>query len=134
MTLTILVTLFISEMMDTRGDPVSLVNAVALGSLGIDIICHLFSVGSPIMNKYKVLSVDPEWYYNRWQWGNTYNIGFVTLDPNWSSREILKVLRHSGFLSEHSKGNVRVEIFDDSCIEVQSKNTRKPIIGLILEV
>jgi hypothetical protein len=69
-----------------------------------------------------------------WSWHSMH-----TLEPNiifeeskLTPRTILRYLRKWGFLTQESKGKLRVDI-QDSIIKIQIKSTYEPILALILE-
>jgi hypothetical protein len=88
--------------------------------------------------KLKLLSIDawrePE---GGWTWND---LRIVERDWYWSPeslkpRQLLRRLRKSGYLTDASKGRVRVEVVaddwhDGTLIEIQDKNTREPLLAL----
>lgn len=68
-----------------------------------------------------------------WEWNQTFFEDRLIMAESVlaSSRKLLAALREEGFLSEWSKGRVRV--FDEGdLIEIQDKNTDEPIFALFL--
>lgn len=86
--------------------------------------------------EFKLLSIDA-WRDGEchWVWNDFYLIeeGICFTDDSKvlkSSRELLKYLRDNlAVLSDYSKGKVRV-VWDCDIIEIQEKNTGKPIFAL----
>lgn len=68
-----------------------------------------------------------------WTWNDSFKLeGGICFDTAaLKPRTILKKLREWGYLTDHSKGRVRVQD-DDSVIEIQDKGTGKPLLALML--
>lgn len=67
-----------------------------------------------------------------WFWNYSYVLAddIVFHKEAFTPRTILKKLRDWGYLSENSKGRVRVVDEGGFLIEIQEKNTGKPILAL----
>lgn len=64
-----------------------------------------------------------------WTWDNMFTIEEdIYLDPEFTARGLLAMCRRAGWLTDHSKGRVRVED-TGYYIEVQDKNTGEPLIA-----
>lgn len=69
-----------------------------------------------------------------WTWNAWYKLeaGIFLTDP--TPRKVLAFLRRAGYLTEASKGRVRVdmgrEYMDATLIEIQNKNTGEPLLAL----
>ena len=80
-------------------------------------------------NLYTLLSIDAWRYDEGWTWNNMFTVEEdVYLEPNLSNRRLLSFMRDSGWLSEYSKGKVRIEDTQYD-IEIQDKNTGEPIFA-----
>ena len=68
-----------------------------------------------------------------WVWNESYVLydDLVFCETELTPRKILKKLRKWGYLTPSSKGRVRVESYGE-LIEIQEKNTRRPIFALLL--
>ena len=73
---------------------------------------------------------DPE---GHWVWNNSYVLAddLVFHETELTPRKILKALRNWGYLSQGSKGRVRV-VDEGELIEIQEKSTGEPILALLL--
>ena len=84
--------------------------------------------------KYRLVSIDA-WrdYDGGWQWNNWYNVeDGVCLGNDITSRRLLKFMRQSGWLTEKSKGRVRIDWHGemmDPMIEILDKNTGEPLLA-----
>jgi hypothetical protein len=69
-----------------------------------------------------------------WTWNASYQLesGIVFGDNVLTPRKILRALREWDFLSPYSKGLLRV-VEEWPLIEIQEKNTGKPLLALMLE-
>jgi hypothetical protein len=81
------------------------------------------------MSLYTLQSVDawrePE---GGWTHNQTFHVeSDICIEYDASNRALLAMMRRSGWLTEHSKGRVRVESYDGSFIEIQDKNTYEPL-------
>jgi hypothetical protein len=67
-----------------------------------------------------------------WTWNSSYKAGTVEIPADASNVEILKAMRDAGYLSEKSKGKVRVEHmpYADTMIEIQEKSTGEPLFAI----
>jgi hypothetical protein len=62
-----------------------------------------------------------------WTWNNMFTIEEdVYIDPKLTNRQLLKFMRESGWLSEQSKGKIRIEDTGYD-IEIQNRNTYEPL-------
>lgn len=86
--------------------------------------------------KFNLLQVDSvksiEGY---WEWNNAYFIerDIYISESELTPRKIAKFLRESGYLSDYSKGRIRVDLHPEYCdwfIEILDKNTSEPIFAL----
>jgi len=78
----------------------------------------------------KILSIDawrePE---GGWTWNNWYHVGDYPYPLNSGTRQLLKMLRYDGYLSENSKGRVTVD--DDGYnIVIIDRGTREPLFAI----
>lgn len=85
-------------------------------------------------DSYKLLSISALRDDCGWSWNDVSvvdeKVDMDTVDGLYgNSRKFLKFARDNGWLSEASKGKVKVE-FSDDIIEIQSKNTSEPILAL----
>jgi hypothetical protein len=67
-----------------------------------------------------------------WTWNQSFSAGDVELPYHASTKEILNAMREQGFLSEKSRGRVRVENLGvtPETYEVQDKNTGEPLFSI----
>lgn len=81
--------------------------------------------------KARVLSIDAWRNEGGWEWNAAYTAGeYAKEDIPQTNRKLLKWLRDEGFLTEFSKGKVRVEQPYDSCTEIQLKSTGQPLFAI----
>ena len=68
-----------------------------------------------------------------WVWNESYVLadGLVFYETELTPRKILRKLRKLGYLTQASKGRVRVESYGE-LIEIQEKNTGRPIFAVLL--
>ena len=97
----------------------------------------MFKVGSIEYVSLKLLSIDA-WRDSEggWYWNDMHCLddsclwGVKELTP----RKVLNALRRAGFLSDWSKGRVRVDMHDEMMdgylIEILNKNTGEPLFAL----
>ena len=84
------------------------------------------------MVEFRVLSIDA-WrdIEGGWEWNNQYSAGTVEFKTEYpTNRQILKVLRDEGFLTDYSKGRIKINRFDDyyyPAYEICEKGTGEPI-------
>ncbi len=81
-------------------------------------------------NFYRLLSIDAWRDGPCWQWNNWFNLEEdIYVHPDATPRTIFKTLRDSGYLSDYSKGRVRLE--DDGYnLVIENRNTGEPIFAL----
>lgn len=72
---------------------------------------------------------DPE---GGWSWNQSFDAGTLELPYHASTNEILNAMREQGYLSEQSKGRVRVEDLgqDPTTFEVQDRHTGEPLFSI----
>ena len=67
-----------------------------------------------------------------WTWNNHFILehdicfGINSLTP----RKILAALRKWGYLSEYSKGKVRIDNSINECLVIENRNTGEPVLAL----
>ena len=77
--------------------------------------------------KYRLVSIDA-WrdFDGGWTWNQWYNVeDSVSIHNDMTTRQLLKFIRDRGWLTDESKGRVRVDWGWD-IIEIQDKNTGEP--------
>ena len=79
--------------------------------------------------KYKILSIDAWRNDEGWTWNNWFHVGDYHYSLDTGNRQILKMLRYDGYLSDYSKGRVSIED-DQYNIVIMDKNTRKPLFAI----
>ncbi len=80
--------------------------------------------------KYRLVSIDA-WrdYDGGWTWNQWYTVeDGVYLGNDITARRLLKFMRQSGWLTDESKGRVRVD-WEWDIIEIQDKNTGEPLLA-----
>ena len=84
--------------------------------------------------KYRLVSIDA-WrdYDGGWTWNQWYTVeDGVYLGNDITARRLLKFMRQSGWLTEKSKGRVRIDWHNEMCepfIEILNKNTGEPLLA-----
>lgn len=71
-----------------------------------------------------------------WTWNQSFHAGTLELPYHASTNEILKAMRDQGYLSDKSKGRVRVEDMghmDGAMYEIQDKRTYEPLFSIETE-
>lgn len=82
-----------------------------------------------IENTYTLLSIDAWRDDCGWSWNNMFQIEEdVYLEYPLSNRRLLAFMRRNGWLTEQSKGRVRVEDTGYD-IEIQDRNTGEPLLA-----
>lgn len=85
--------------------------------------------------KLELVSIDA-WreYEGGWTWNNAFRVesDIWLHESRLTSRKILAFLRRAGYLTEYSKGRVRVEEIPtfEPFFEIQDKNTGEPLFAL----
>ncbi len=80
--------------------------------------------------KYRLVSIDA-WRDcdGGWTWNNWFTVeDGVYLGNDITARRLLKFMRQSGWLTDESKGRVRVD-WEWDIIEIQDKNTGEPLLA-----
>lgn len=70
-----------------------------------------------------------------WHWNDSYILEsdvYFSLE-SLTPRRVLSTLREWGYLSEHSRGRVKVEDYGD-LIEIVNRYTGEPILALLIEL
>lgn len=69
-----------------------------------------------------------------WTWNYSYVLAddIIWCETDFTPRRILRKLRDWGYLSPESKGRVRVADEGDFLVEIQEKNSGKPILALFI--
>lgn len=86
------------------------------------------------VTKYRLVSIDA-WHDHDggWQWNQWYTVeDGVYLGNDITARRLLKFMRQSGWLTEKSKGRVRIDWHGEMCepfIEILDKNTGEPLLA-----
>ena len=84
--------------------------------------------------KYRLVSIDA-WrdYDGGWAWNDWHTVeDGVYLGNDITARRLLKFMRQSGWLTEKSKGRVRIDWHNEMCdpfIEILDKNTGEPLLA-----
>jgi len=83
-------------------------------------------------SKFKLVSIDAWRDCDGWSWNNWFEIedDIYFSEDSLTPRKIAAFLRKMGVLTEQSKGQIRVDMSCDECIEIQDKNTFEPIFAL----
>ena len=83
--------------------------------------------------KYRLVSIDAWRDDGGWQWNQWYSVeDGVYLGNDITARRLLKFMRQSGWLTEKSKGRVRIDWHNEMCepfIEILNKNTGEPLLA-----
>lgn len=83
--------------------------------------------------KYRLVSIDAWRYDGGWQWNQWYSVeDGVYLGNDITARRLLKFMRQSGWLTNASKGRVRIDWHGEMCdpfIEILNKNTGEPLLA-----
>ena len=86
------------------------------------------------VTKYRLVSIDA--WRNEcggWDWNQSYTVeDGVYLGNDITARRLLKFMRQSGWLTEKSKGRVRIDWHNEMCdpfIEILNKNTGEPLLA-----
>jgi hypothetical protein len=83
------------------------------------------------MNHYRILSIDAWREEGGWYWNNSFTVGYCQIkDSDLTTRKILRKMRNWGFLTEKSKGLVKILDFSERSMEIQNKNSDEPIYAL----
>ena len=82
--------------------------------------------------QFNVIDVDALHDGEGWYWDDMRQLeaGVVFTESSLTPDKILKKLREWGYLSEHSKGRVYVDMSCDGCIEICGKSDHKPLLAL----
>ena len=82
--------------------------------------------------QFNVIDVDALHDGEGWYWDDMRQLeaGVVFTESSLTPDKILKKLREWGYLSEHSKGRVSIDMSCGECIEIQEKSTGRPIYAL----
>ena len=80
-----------------------------------------------------LVSIDAWREDGSWTWNASYTVerDIVMADSAITPRKVTKLLRKMGFLSDASKGKVRVETALWPLVEVQLKSNRMPLYALL---
>lgn len=84
--------------------------------------------------KYRLVSIDA-WrdFDGGWMWNNWFTVeDGVYLGNDITARRLLKFMRQSGWLTNASKGRVRIDWHNEMCdpfIEILDKNTGEPLLA-----
>lgn len=78
--------------------------------------------------EFKVLSIDAWRDGSSWFWNNWFHVESIPI-KEYSTRQLLKLLREKGLLSESSKGKVSIED-DQYNFVIMAKGTRKPLFAV----
>jgi len=80
-------------------------------------------------NNYTLLSIEAWRDPDGWTWNNAFKVeADIYLDPKLSARALLRFMRARGWLTEGSKGRIRVEDTGYD-IEIQDKGTHEPLFA-----
>ena len=88
------------------------------------------------MEPIRVLSIDAWRDRSGWYWNDHRKVGEIdshTLYSLNTNRKLLGWLRRSGFLTDYSKGRVRVDApgcYDGVFIEIQDRHTGRPLFAI----
>lgn len=81
--------------------------------------------------KFRVLNIDALSVDDSWIWNESFVVGEGEFaEEDLTTRKILRWMRDNGFLTENSKGRVRVDEYGEGSYEIQLKNTCEPIYAL----
>ena len=88
-----------------------------------------------MVRQYRLISIGARRdCYGLWTWNDIRCCGCISLDDDRiSPRYVFKLLRDMGYLSEYSKGKVRMEEYGECDIEIQNRKTLEPLFALICE-
>lgn len=78
-----------------------------------------------------IISIDAWRDQNGWTWNNQFKLQDYA-GPDFTARKFTRYMRAEGYLSEQSRGRVRV-VDGEYCLEIQDKNTGEPIFALIFD-
>lgn len=85
------------------------------------------------VTKYRLVSIEAWRDDGGWQWNQWYTVeDGVYLGNDITARRLLKFMRQSGWLTEKSKGRVRIDWHNEMCdpfIEILDKNTGEPLLA-----
>lgn len=72
---------------------------------------------------------DPE---TGWYWNDQRRCGTIDIDPQWSTRKLLRAFREAGYLATSSAGKCTVDVAgsDPDTIEIQDRRTREPLFAV----
>ena len=80
-------------------------------------------------NAYTLLSIDAWRDECGWYWNNKFLVEEdIVITPETTNRSLLKFMRRNGWLTEASKGRVRIEDTGYD-IEIQDRNTGEPLFA-----
>ena len=89
------------------------------------------------MEVFKILSIDAWRDMDGWTWNNHFKVGEITREDlereGRTNRTLLAYLRREGYLSDRSKGRVRVcdeHSYDGTFIEIQDRHTGEPLFAI----
>ena len=90
-------------------------------------------MAEPTTHRYELRSIDAYRDESSWTWNDSTVLERdIIIVEGATTRQILAMLRRSGFLGAHTVGKVRLQ--DDwPILEVQNKNTREPILALLAD-
>jgi hypothetical protein len=89
---------------------------------------------SEVVGPLKLLSIDA-WRDGEggWNWNNFFLLEEGIFLPDPTPRKVLRFLRNAGFLTDFSKGLLRVDFYpsyDGTLIEIQHRHTFEPVLAL----
>ena len=80
----------------------------------------------------KLLSIDAWRDEGGWYWNNSFTLATGVYLDNPTPRRVCRWLRENGYLTEQSKGRVRVDMghsYMDTMIEILDKSTNEPLLA-----
>ena len=81
---------------------------------------------------YKLVSIDAWRNEFGWYWNNMCSVeDKIYIEDDTTTRQLLKFMRRNNWLTDYSKGRVRVDWDNFESIEIQDRNTGRPLLAFL---
>ena len=81
---------------------------------------------------YKLVSIDAWRDDFGWSWNDVWKVeDKIYIEDDTTTRQLLKFMRRNKWLTEQSKGKVRVDWDNFELIEIQDRNTGRPLLAFL---
>ena len=81
---------------------------------------------------YKLVSIDAWRDDFGWSWNDVWKVeDKIYIEDDTTTRQLLKFMRRNNWLTDYSKGRVRVDWDNFELIEIQDRNTGRPLLAFL---